>query len=67
MPYPNGEWVANRVAALHAWINEAPDANAWLQATGLDKNHLRRESDQMIPCNCPYCQNRKLERKGDLV
>ena len=68
MAYPTPEWVANRVAALHAWINEESDANDWLAATGLDRPYNRPESSgQWITCPCPYCGERPLVRKGDLV
>jgi hypothetical protein len=59
MTWPTTEWVANRAAALNAYMTGEPDSVAWLEATGLTRPHQRQETGATwTTCTCPFCQQR---------
>ena len=69
MTEPTPQWVANRAQALIAYINGEPDADAWLESTGLERPHqvqVSQHQNRWVPCWCPYCQHRPIDPKGDL-
>lgn len=68
MTAPTRQWVAQRAQALLAWLNGEPDADAWLEATGMRRDHqVHLTNGQWAPCWCPFCQQRPLTPRGDLA
>ena len=65
---PSRQWVANRAQALIAWLNAEPDADAWLEASGLTRDHqVQTSAAEWVPCWCPFCESRPLVPRGDLA
>jgi hypothetical protein len=68
MTAPPRQWVTQRAQALIAWLNGEPDADAWLEATGLTRDHqIQISAGEWTPCPCPFCQRRPIEHRGDLA
>ena len=68
LPKAAPQFVAGRIMALRAFLDDEPDAYDMLDASGATRPaEWRTSTNETRPCPCPYCQNRPVRWAGNLI
>ena len=68
LPRARPQFVAQRIQALRAFLNDQPDAYQLLDESGAQRPHtMQFAGGAEGPCTCPYCENRPVEWAGNAI